>query len=251
MARKFMMVGNWKMNQGLQEIEAFFATINSRQNDLCKNAWIAPQMIHLSTCLNLAKAGAIKVGAQNCGAQNDGAFTGETSPLALKDLGATFTLIGHSERRALFNESDELLAQKTKLALENNLTVIFCVGETLSEREAGQTLAVVLGQIKAGLAGIPAVYHRNLVIAYEPVWAIGTGKVATPEQAQEVHAAIRQYLSEMNLPQDMSLLYGGSVKPDNIESLLACADIDGGLVGGASLKANDFVALCHAVKALE
>lgn len=252
MARKLLMVGNWKMNQNLAEIKEFISTVKASNDKLCLHAWIAPQLIHVGTCLTEARGSSLKVGAQNCSDKNSGALTGETSPTALKEMGANFTLIGHSERRAFFGESDELLATKVKTALAAGLEVILCVGETLAEREADQTLAIVSGQVKAALTGIPEVSRPQIIIAYEPVWAIGTGKVAGPEQAQEVHAAIRQLLPELGFKADsVSILYGGSVKPDNVDALLACPDIDGGLVGGASLKASDYLALCQAVKRLE
>ncbi len=252
MNRRILMVGNWKMNQSLGDIHSFFETIKSHSNELCQNAWIAPQLIHLSSVLELTAGTSMKVGAQNCSEHQNGAFTGETSPAALKDLGAHFTLIGHSERRALYAETDEIVAAKTKSALENGLTPIVCVGETLEEREAGKTLEVVLGQVQRGLRGIPEDKKNLVIIAYEPVWAIGTGKVAGPAEAQEVHAAIRATLAQIGLhAAQISILYGGSVKPDNVAALLDCPDIDGGLVGGASLKASDYLKLCMAAKERE
>ncbi len=252
MSRKYLMVGNWKMNQNLGSIRSFFEGVAAGQNDLCHNAWIAPQLIHLSHLLGHTASLQMKVGAQNCSEHTSGAFTGETSPESLKDLGASFTLIGHSERRSLYGETDDQVAAKTKAALEAGLTPIVCVGETLGERESGRTLDVVLGQVQIGLAGIPEDKKNDVVIAYEPVWAIGTGKVAGPAEAQEVHAAIRATLAQIGLDAaSISILYGGSVKPDNVEALLDCPDIDGGLVGGASLKAQDYLALCKATKARE
>lgn len=252
MTRRILMVGNWKMNQSLGDIRSFFETIKIGQRELCKNAWIAPQLIHLQALLESVAGTEIKIGAQNCSEHQSGAFTGETSPAALKDLGAHFTLIGHSERRSLYGETCAQVAAKTKAALENGLTPIVCVGETLAEREAGQTLNVVLGQVQRGLQGIPEDKKNNIIIAYEPVWAIGTGKVAGPAEAQEVHAAIRATLAQIGLmASEISILYGGSVKPDNVASLLECPDIDGGLVGGASLKASDYLVLCKAAKERE
>jgi triosephosphate isomerase len=224
-----LIVGNWKMNQKVADIQAFFAEMPAGLE-----AWVAPQALHLPLCLSLAKN--IKIGAQNCAQKTSGAFTGEISADALKDLGAHFVIIGHSERRQIFKETHEELLEKTHTALGLGLKVIFCVGETLAERESGKTMDVV----KAQLNNLPA--SPEIIVAYEPVWAIGTGKVASPEQAQEVHAFIRQQLPN---GQKTKILYGGSVKPDNVKTLMGQKDIDGALVGGASLKAKDFLALCQ------
>jgi triosephosphate isomerase (TIM) len=240
--RKTYIVGNWKMNQGLEEIETFFSQLS--KNLPCE-AWIAPQAMHLSSVKQKMPSG-MEVGAQNTCDQNSGAFTGENSPASLKDLGASFTLIGHSERRALYNENDELLNNKLHIALENGLKVIFCVGETLEQREAGETQKVVDQQLIEGLKNFPLDKIQDLLVAYEPVWAIGTGKTASPQQAQEVHQAIRQTLAKVDLPAaEIPLLYGGSVKPGNVAELLSQVDIDGGLVGGASLDAKSFGDLCR------
>lgn len=227
-----LLVANWKMNQDVQSIKSFLETFNEKYTGK-RQAWIAPQAIHLPLGLNLSNK--ISWGAQNASYENSGAFTGETSPQALKELGVEFVIIGHSERRSLFHESDDLLNKKTKTALENGLKVIFCIGETLDEREAGHTFAVIEKQLKAGLNDLDL---TNVVLAYEPVWAIGTGKTASPQEAQEVHAFIRSIIPAT------PILYGGSVKPDNVENLLGQKDIDGALVGGASLKVSDFLALC-------
>jgi triosephosphate isomerase len=186
------------------------------------------------------------VGGQNCSDKNLGAYTGEISPAHLKDIGVNFVLIGHSERRQYFNETHEELNHKTKAVIANGLTAVFCVGETLEQRQAMATERIVLEQLERGLVDIN-LSHKNLMIAYEPVWAIGTGVVATPEQAQEVHATIRAWLKSKNESEagKISILYGGSVKPSNIKELLAKTDIDGGLVGGASLIAKDFIAMCQ------
>jgi triosephosphate isomerase len=224
-----LIVGNWKMNQKVADIQAFFAEMPATIE-----AWVAPQALHLPLCLSLARN--IKIGAQNCAQKTSGAFTGETSAEALKDLGAHFVIIGHSERRQIFKETHGELLEKTQTALGQGLKVIFCVGETLAERESGKTMDVV----KAQLNNLPA--SPEIIVAYEPVWAIGTGKVATPEQAQEVHAFIRQQLPNS---EKTKILYGGSVKPENVKTLMGQKDIDGALVGGASLKAKDFLALCQ------
>ncbi len=237
---KKLIVGNWKMNQTLTQVKEFFAAVNGAPRT--HEAWIAPQTLHVTEAIKLAQ---MPIGAQNCADADSGALTGETSPAALQELGAAFVIIGHSERRQLFGEKDQLLARKTKHALSKGLAVIHCVGETLAEREAGKTLEVVRNQLRDGLQDVAIT--SSLVIAYEPVWAIGTGKVATPAQAQEVHAFIRQELTAMygSAGTACRLLYGGSVKPDNVKELMAQPDIDGALVGGASLKSADFLALCQ------
>lgn len=241
--REKYIVGNWKMNQNLEEIKSFFIEFIKMKMDLKCHAWIAPQFIHLPILKELAfTTGNILVGAQNCSHVDNGAFTGDVSAKSLSDIGCDFVIIGHSERRAFFKESDEIINQKVLNALKNNLKVIFCVGETLEEREANKTFDVIKSQIEKGLVNLPVEKASDLLIAYEPVWAIGTGKTATAEQAEEVHAYIRTLLK--NNADQTIILYGGSVKPDNIDSLLRKPNIDGALVGGASLKASDFKALC-------
>lgn len=244
--RTVHILGNWKMNHSTKELSAFCEEIKSHWDELPTSAkyGIAPQAIHLPLLMQQAPKGLI-FGTQNCSEHLQGAFTGEVSPAAIRDLGTDFTLVGHSERRQVFKEADSLLNRKTKLALGCSLTVVFCVGETLEERDAGSTSAVVNHQLETGLKGVEAT--TKLLIAYEPVWAIGTGKTATPEMAQEVHAMIRQKLYDLGHDAATTpILYGGSVKPDNIKGLLECPDIDGALVGGASLKASDFLDLCRA-----
>lgn len=246
-SRPQLIVGNWKMNQTQEGIKIFFDELEGLSENFLKGrAWIAPQAVHIPLAQFLS-AERFKIGAQNCAQTTSGAFTGEISPEALVDLGVEFTLVGHSERRSIFKESDELLREKVACALEQGLKVIFCVGENLQERENNETFSVLERQLESALKGLTAPKKNQLVIAYEPVWAIGTGKTASPEQAQEAHAHIRKVLIEkIQLPgQTMSILYGGSVKPSNIEGLLKGEDIDGGLVGGASLNPADFKALCQ------
>jgi triosephosphate isomerase len=241
--REIHIVGNWKMNQTLLEISNFFIEMTKMKMELKCKAWIAPQALHIPILKEIAfTTGSIQIGAQNCSDHESGAFTGEISPIALADMGVEFVIIGHSERRTLFNENNEVLNKKNLLALKNGLKVIYCVGETLAEREANETFNVIEEQLKIGLNNIPTELAHLLMIAYEPVWAIGTGKTATAEEAEEVHAFIRAKL-ESNADKTI-ILYGGSVKPDNIDSLLRKENIDGALVGGASLKAQDFRALC-------
>jgi triosephosphate isomerase len=241
--REVHIVGNWKMNQTLVEISNFFIEMSKMKMELKCKAWIAPQAIHISILKEIAfTTGSIQIGAQNCCEHESGAFTGEISSLALADIGVEFVIIGHSERRSIYGEQNEQLNKKVLLALKHGLKVIYCVGETLAEREADQTFSVIETQINLGLKNLPSELAHLLMIAYEPVWAIGTGKTASAEQAEEVHAFIRKNLA-LNAEQTI-ILYGGSVKPDNIDSLLKQENIDGALVGGASLKAQDFRALC-------
>jgi len=249
MSAKSYMIGNWKMNQSLDELTSFFTSLKDAQLKDADNAnfWIAPQLIHVSDALRATENTLFKIGSQTISENDNGAFTGETSAKNLKELGAHFTLIGHSERRALFNETDSALNLKAKKALENNLKVVFCCGETLEQREEGKTLDIVLNQITNGLRDIAD--SSNIIIAYEPVWAIGTGKTASPDQAEEVHSAIRGLLTELfgDAGKSISILYGGSVKPANVVELLGKPNINGGLVGGASLKADSFAQLCQAL----
>ena len=243
---KYYMIGNWKMNQTQAEIETFFSEVKLENNQ--NNFWIAPQTLHLEKCLNLGKPQGVLIGAQNCSDQEYGAYTGETSTDSLMEMGAHFTLVGHSERRSYYGETDEFINKKVQKALEKGLVPVLCLGETLEEREAGKTFDIVLGQLKEGLKGVELNNESELIIAYEPVWAIGTGKTASPEQAEEVHAKLRAELENIygETGKDISILYGGSVKPANVGELLAKPNINGGLVGGASLKGESFTQLCAA-----
>jgi len=213
---------------------------------------VLPSFIHLAEVIHLLKSTAVKVGAQNLYTGAQGAFTGEVSGPMLKDLGCHYVLVGHSERRSLFHEDLMLVAAKFKAAAEAGLQAILCVGESRKEREEGSTASIIHAQLESVVqfAGIQA--FEQAVIAYEPVWAIGTGLTATPDQAQEVHAYIRQHLAKNNveLAKTIRILYGGSMKPDNAASLLAQPDIDGGLIGGASLNAESFLAICAAAHKL-
>jgi len=241
---KKLLVANWKMNKNVTDCREFFAKFNDAFSEK-REAWIAPQAIHLSTAMEYAHT-SVKIGAQNCSEQVEGAWTGEISPRSLFDLKGHFVILGHSERRQYFSETSKLLNAKVSVALKEQLKVIYCVGETLKEREANQTLLIIEDQLNQGLNDQTFANAENLIVAYEPVWAIGTGKTASPAQAQEVHAFIRQVLKKKfpAFGDKVRLLYGGSVKPDNVEELLGQKDIDGGLVGGAALKAKDFLALC-------
>lgn len=234
-----LIVGNWKMNQTLTQVGNFFETLKVA-GATKHEAWIAPQTLHIDLALRHAPD-EVQIGAQNVSSEDSGAFTGENSPFALKEMGATFVIIGHSERRQIFGEASDQLVKKVRKSLTHGLHVIYCVGETLQERESDQTFNVIEEQLRVGLKDLGEYNPSQLIVAYEPVWAIGTGKVATPSQAQEVHAAIRKQVGP-----GTRILYGGSVKPDNVSELLKQKDIDGALVGGASLKPTDFLALCQA-----
>lgn len=240
MTRK-LMVGNWKMNKNAKECNEYLVAFTAKFSGK-RDAWIAPQSLYATLVMNSP----LKAGLQNCSEHVEGAYTGEISPRTFKEMGGHFVILGHSERRQYFAETSKGLNNKVRTAIKEGLAVIYCVGETLSEREAGQTLSLIEDQLHQGLNDMSMADAENLIIAYEPVWAIGTGKTASPAQAQEVHAHIRSVL-KAKFPafgDKTRILYGGSVKPDNVEELLAQKDIDGGLVGGASLKASDFLALC-------
>ncbi len=212
---------------------------------------VCPPSVYLHAVAAALRGSSIGLGGQNLYPKTDGAFTGEVSGKMLADIGCQYVILGHSERRAIFKESDEFINQKVFAAFENKLTPIVCVGETLEERESGKTEAVVECQCTGSLANLTADQMAKTVIAYEPVWAIGTGKTATPAQAEEVHAFIRNWLKSKfgDVAEDVIIQYGGSVKADNAEELLGQPNINGALVGGASLKADGFVAICHAAKA--
>ena len=248
MARKTLIAGNWKMYKTAGEGAALVEEIKKGLAGAPSDVVVAPPYTALTAVVAAAKGSAVAVAAQNMHYEKEGAFTGEVSAAMLRDLGVTHVVLGHSERRQYFAETDEGVARKTKVALDNGITPISCVGETLSEREAGRTMDVVKRQVDTILNALTAEEARRIVVAYEPVWAIGTGKVATPEQAQEVHAFIRLRIGEVHgkaTADVLRILYGGSVKPDNVKGLMALPDVDGALVGGASLKADSFLKLVH------
>ncbi|HWW41032.1 triose-phosphate isomerase [Pedobacter sp.] len=244
--RKKIVAGNWKMNLDYAEGISLFSEIVNMVRDEQKGeqlAVICAPFIHLNS---LSKLGGttVRIGAQNCHQNESGAFTGEISAKMIKSVGCEYVIIGHSERRQYFAESDELLAAKTSAALKNNLIPIFCIGETLDERNNGSYFDVIKTQLTGGVFGLSAEDFSKVVLAYEPVWAIGTGLTATSEQAQEVHAYIRKEIAAKygeELAEKTTILYGGSCNPKNAAELFAQKDIDGGLIGGASLKSRDFV----------
>ena len=245
--RKRIIAGNWKMNKTVSESE-MLATDIKRDLAECSDVDVVlcPPFTSLSVVADVVGETAIKFGAQNMHWEASGAYTGEISPYMLRSLYCHFVILGHSERRAYFGETDAIINKKTRAALAASLTPIVCVGETIEERQAEKHMDVVRTQVQGSLAEIDAADLKKLVIAYEPVWAIGTGLTATPEQAQEMHAFIRSVLAGManeDVAQSVRIQYGGSMKPSNAAELLAKPDIDGGLIGGASLEAKSFVEL--------
>ncbi len=240
--RRKLVAGNWKMNGSLAANAALLEQVRADcANSVCDVAVCVPAP-YLAQCQALLAGSNVALGAQDVSMHEAGAYTGEVSAAMLLEFGCRYVIVGHSERRAYFGESDELIGNKAARAIEAGLIPIVCVGETLEQREAGQTEAVIVSQIDAILARLPAGGLGKIVVAYEPVWAIGAGRTATPDMAQEVHAMLRQRMRAVDegAAQTVRILYGGSMKPDNAAELLAMPDIDGGLVGGAALKAADF-----------
>ncbi len=238
--RKPIIAGNWKMYKDLTEAVDFVQKLLPLVSDVSdRTILICPPSPFLKDTADEACGSNIMVGAQNLYWEDEGAFTGEISAPMLKSVGCTYAIIGHSERRQYFCETDETVNKKLHAAIKHNLNAIVCVGETLEQREKGETFKVIEKQIKVGLDKLEIDHWSLVIIAYEPVWAIGTGRTATPEQAQEVHAFIRGLLPK-NVAGEIRILYGGSVKPENVKELMAKPDIDGGLVGGASLKPDSF-----------
>ena len=250
--RKPFVAGNWKMNTDSGTCISLAKSIASGSREVAGEGVkvaVCPPFVYLQAVARTLSASSIAVGAQDLYCEQKGAFTGEISASMIKDIGCSCVLCGHSERRHVIGESDELINKKVTAAINGGLLPIFCVGEMLEEREASRTSEVVSGQIKSGLAGLSFEKISAVTIAYEPVWAIGTGLTATPQQAQEVHALIRKQVGEMydsKLAEEIRILYGGSAKPGNASDLMAEQDIDGLLVGGASLNADDFVAIIKA-----
>ena len=249
--RKKVIAGNWKMNNDLHGTVGLISDLKKELNGKISEAEviICPPFISLETASTLLKDSVIKLGAQNMYFEESGAYTGEVSVSMLKSVGCEFVILGHSERRTIFNESDQVINKKIKTAIKFGLKPIFCIGETLEEREKGITFKVVETQVQNGLKDLSESDLSNLIIAYEPVWAIGTGRNATPQQAQEVHQFIRGLISKLyssNFARQLVIQYGGSVKADNAKELLSQPDIDGALVGGACLKADSFIKIIDA-----
>jgi triosephosphate isomerase len=247
--RKNIVAGNWKMNNDLSQTEALISDLKHQKNTGNAEVMIAPAFTNLYSAFNALKNTSIEVVAQNMHFAKNGAYTGEVSASMLKSVGIQTVILGHSERRAYFGETDQILAQKVGAALAADLRVIFCFGEELLDRKAGNQEAVVASQIKNGLFHLDASVFKNIVLAYEPVWAIGTGETASPEQAQDMHKFIRETLNNTygnKVAENMSILYGGSVKPNNAQEIFSKPDVDGGLIGGAALNAEDFFAIVNA-----
>ncbi|HKL92806.1 MAG: triose-phosphate isomerase [Bacteroidales bacterium] len=249
--RKNIVAGNWKMNKNLKEGLQLATELNqalSSKNVNCE-VIIGTPFIHLASVANVVDSTKIAVAAQNCADKVSGAYTGEVSAEMVQSTGATHVILGHSERRAYYGETNEILKNKVRLALDNKLTPIFCIGEVLEEREADRQFAVVESQIKEALFDLSAEDFGKLVLAYEPVWAIGTGKTASAEQAQEIHAFIRGLIQSKygnEVAQNCSILYGGSCKASNAKELFSNPDVDGGLIGGAALAVADFMGIVEA-----
>ena len=245
--RKKIVAGNWKMNTTPVEGVELFKGIVAKKGEVCScvNFFVALPFTDLSEIVKLSRGTGIGVGAQNCAAEAKGAYTGEVSAEMIASLGVEYVILGHSERRQYYGETSETLNKKMAQAYANNLTPIYCVGENLEEREAGKHFDVVRQQVEEVVFNLTPEQFSKLIIAYEPVWAIGTGKTATADQAQEIHAYIRKVLAEKfgDAANETVILYGGSCKPANAAEIFAKEDVDGGLIGGAALKADDFIAI--------
>lgn len=247
--RQQIVAGNWKMNNDLAQTESLLADLKSKTQSSNAEVMVAPTFTNLYHATQALKNSKIEVIAQNMHFASNGAYTGEISASMLKSVGVKTVILGHSERREYFNETDEILAKKVDAALANNLRIIFCFGEVLADRKSGNHENVVGTQIKNALFHLEAAAFKNIVLAYEPVWAIGTGETASPEQVQDMHAFIRKTLSDKygaDVANSVSILYGGSVKPNNAQEIFGKPDVDGGLIGGAALNADDFFAIVNA-----
>lgn len=243
--RRPLIAGNWKLHKTIAEALELVTVLKNDLNDVKdRDIVVAPVFTALASISKVLNDGPVSLGAQNCHPEPSGPFTGEVSAPLLRDAGCRYVIVGHSERRTLFNENNDFIRQKVKAVLDEGMMVILCIGETLEERNENRTFEILERQIVANLADFLPTDLEPLIIAYEPVWAIGTGRTATNEQAQEAHLFIRDLLKKRygrNVADQTRILYGGSVKPDNVDGLMAMPDIDGALVGGASLKAADFI----------
>ncbi|WP_264509354.1 triose-phosphate isomerase [Flavobacterium sp. N1719] len=248
--RRKIVAGNWKMHKNAEETEDLLNELIAQlPEDLEAEIVVAPTFVNLASAADHVEFTPITVAAQNMHQAESGAYTGEISADMLKSIGVSTVILGHSERRAYFNETDAALANKVDTALKHDMTVIFCFGEELKDRQNGQHFNVVENQLRDGLFHIEDKDWAQIVLAYEPVWAIGTGETASPEQAQEMHEFIRNTIRSRypKVAEDVSILYGGSVKPENAKEIFSKPDVDGGLIGGAALKASDFVAIASAI----
>jgi triosephosphate isomerase (TIM) len=249
--RQKIVAGNWKMNKNAEQTEDLInELIQKLPSDTDAKVIIAPTFVNLASAVDHTEFTSIEVAAQNMHQAEGGAFTGEISADMLKNIGINTVILGHSERRAYFNETDTLLANKVDTALKHDMKVIFCFGEELKDRTTNSHFNIVELQLRDGLFHLPESAWANIILAYEPVWAIGTGETASPEQAQEMHEFIRQTVLKQygsNVAENVSILYGGSVKPENAKEIFSQPDVDGGLIGGAALKADDFVGIVNGI----
>lgn len=249
--RQKIVAGNWKMHKTAEETEDLLnELINKIPTDIEQRVIVAPTFINLATAADHLEFTNIEVAAQNMHQAESGAFTGEISASMLKSVGVNIVILGHSERRAYFHETDALLANKVNTALKHEMEIIFCFGEELKDRQSGQHFNVVENQLKDGLFHLDASAWKNIILAYEPVWAIGTGETASPDQAQEMHDFIRDTINKKygnSVSEEVSILYGGSVKPENAAEIFSKPDVDGGLIGGAALKSDDFTKIVLAI----
>ena len=237
------------MNNDKEQTKSLLNKLNSYKIPDDVRVIVAPSYTHLDQSIQMLKGTQISVAAQNMNAASSGAFTGEVSAAMLKSIGVNSVIIGHSERRSLYHESDEILNNKVKSAIESDMEIIFCFGEELDDRKSGQQFEIINKQLSSTLFNMSELDWKKIVLAYEPVWAIGTGETASPSQAQEMHAYIRKIISNRyndNLANNVSILYGGSVKPSNVKEIFKGSDVNGGLIGGASLNADDFMAIVNA-----
>ena len=246
--RKTIVAGNWKMNASKESVNTLIEGILSGMNEASSEVIVCAPFPYLSQVESLIQGSSLMLGAQNLNVNSAGAYTGEVSADMIKDFGAQHVIVGHSERRSLYGETNAIVAEKTKAAIDAGLTPLLCVGESLEDRESGNTEAIVEEQINAVIDLIGIESFDQVIIAYEPVWAIGTGLTATPEQAQAVHLFIRNLLADSSekIAKRTPILYGGSMNAGNAADLISCSDIDGGLIGGAALKAEDFLQICKA-----
>jgi len=248
--RSKIVAGNWKMNKNLEQTGTLLAELSAKLPDTKAEVMVAPAYVNLLSAVSNLEASTIEVISQNMHFAESGAYTGEISADMLLNIGVNTAIIGHSERRAYFGETDEILSKKVQAALAKNMRVMFCFGEELDDRKSGHHFKLVEGQLKDALFCLDASVWSRIILAYEPVWAIGTGETASPEQAQEMHAFIRKTITDAydaTIANNVSILYGGSVKPANAEEIFSKPDVDGGLIGGASLNADDFIAIIKAI----
>ena len=248
--RKKIVAGNWKMNNNKAETDQLSTALKAKGGFPGVEVKVAPTSIHLAQAIDALKDSAIEVIGQNMHQATNGAYTGEISASMLQSIGVNSVILGHSERRAYFNETDEALEEKVATAVEHDMEVVFCFGEELEDRQKGKHFAIVENQLNKALFSLPSSAWDKIVLAYEPVWAIGTGETASPEQAQEMHAFIRGLVAQKypaDVAENVAILYGGSVKPANAQEIFSKPDVDGGLIGGAALSADDFFAIVQSI----